>query len=232
MNAVSEPRQNIAWQELLRMAIKALDALSEIPDWTWGGGTALATQIDHRKSYDIDIFLSSSEALRNLSPNRNEVSREITDLWQEPGHYIKLERPEGEIDFIVASARTPNPTKPYDFEGREIRRETPAEILAKKLHYRGSTILARDVFDIAAVRILMPDQFEIAVHHEPKGAIRVADELRRRPKRFSTEMPTAVNPTEIGNQLVCLDPLEIASALSDVVKTANPHYGVVTGTKS
>ena len=34
--------------------------------WTFGGGTALARVLDHRISYDVDVFLDSSTVLKNL----------------------------------------------------------------------------------------------------------------------------------------------------------------------
>jgi len=217
-----ENAQASQWQGLLRSAIRAIDALTTEPEWSWGGGTALSTQLDHRVSYDIDLFIDSAGALRQLSPNRNPVSRELTDRWQEPGHYLKLELEEGEIDFLVAAARTPEPTRPFEFEGRIIRRETPAEVLAKKLHFRGSKMLARDVFDLAATRELDPDQFESAVKHAAQGARRAADELRRRAKRIAKEMPLAVNPTPTGARFVDIDPLEIAAVLLEIASGDDP----------
>src|SRR5215475_13674567 len=58
---------------------------------------------------------------------------------------------EGEIDFIVGSHHTRNPTQPWIFEGRKIAIETPWETAIRKIFYRSSTFRARDVFDLAAV---------------------------------------------------------------------------------
>src|SRR4051794_26702968 len=86
-----------AWRDLLRLALPALEALPAGMSWALGGGTALALTLAHRVSFDIDVFFTDSRALRLLSPNRNPLVRAISDRWQEPGNYIKIERPEGEI---------------------------------------------------------------------------------------------------------------------------------------
>jgi len=43
-----------------------------IPDWTFGGGTALMLQIDHRESHDIDLFLDDPQIIPYLNPERRE----------------------------------------------------------------------------------------------------------------------------------------------------------------
>jgi hypothetical protein len=56
----------------------------------------------------------------------------------------------GEIDFIVAGAKTPSPTTPANVDGEDILLETVPEIVTKKVYYRASTLMPRDIFDIAA----------------------------------------------------------------------------------
>jgi hypothetical protein len=56
----------------------------------------------------------------------------------------------GEIDFIVGPAVTSTPTIQRTIEGEEVALETIAEIITKKVHFRGGYIKARDIFDIAA----------------------------------------------------------------------------------
>lgn len=132
-----------AWRTLLELALLAIDELGPKAQWTLGGGTALALKLHHRISYDIDTFFNDAAYLHALSPNRNRGARAITDTWQEPGHYLKLERPEGEIHFIVAARLTKLDSWLLLFHGRQIRVEQPAEILAKKLKYRGSRLASR-----------------------------------------------------------------------------------------
>ena len=54
-----------------------------------------------------------------------------------------------------------------------------------------------------------------------EGARRAADELRRRAKRFSQELPQAINPTASGAQFLDVDPLEIAAALMEIAATSD-----------
>jgi hypothetical protein len=56
----------------------------------------------------------------------------------------------GEIDFIVGHAMTAAPTTRRTIKGEDVELETVAEIIAKKIHYRGATIKPRDIFDISA----------------------------------------------------------------------------------
>jgi Nucleotidyl transferase AbiEii toxin, Type IV TA system len=56
----------------------------------------------------------------------------------------------GEIDFIVGAALTTTPTKPEKVEGETVLLDTIPEIITKKIHYRGTSIRPRDIFDIAA----------------------------------------------------------------------------------
>jgi nucleotidyltransferase AbiEii toxin of type IV toxin-antitoxin system len=49
---------------MARSLIRQVNSEQVIIDhWTFGGGTAMMLQIDHRESYDIDIFLSDPQLL-------------------------------------------------------------------------------------------------------------------------------------------------------------------------
>jgi hypothetical protein len=203
-----------AWRRLLELALPVLDEIGPGVDWTLGGGTALALKLNHRVSYDVDIFMENAGHLHALSPTRNAAARALTDRWQEPGHYLKLERPEGEIDFIVAARLTGLRPWLYDFRGREIAVETPAEILAKKLKYRGSRLLPRDIFDILALRRSHPAAIGLASAAVPDGARRAADRIRRIAPRYRETVHEEVNSTSAGAELLEIDPLEAAEVLS------------------
>lgn len=210
---MNNPLLRTHWPKLLELALSALDTLPEKYKWSWGGGTALAAHLEHRVSYDIDIFLTDSEALGALSPQNNSVVRKITDTWQQPGHYIRLERTEGEIDFIISQLFTSPGTTPWNFEGRDIPLETVSEVLAKKLHWRGSNALARDIFDYAAAWQLSPEQFYKALAAQPEGAARVADTIRRNIKRIKRELPQAIKVAPAGEKILDVDFLSLASEL-------------------
>ncbi len=48
--------------------------------------------------------------------------------------------------------------------GREVRVETAAEIVAKKLWHRGDRATARDLFDLSLVIEREPDALRVAAH--------------------------------------------------------------------
>jgi hypothetical protein len=182
--------------------------------WTLGGGTGLALKLDHRISYDIDIFLENASHLRALSPNQNTAARAISNRWQEPGHYLRLEREEGVVDFIIAAQQTDLTPWIYSFKGRDVPIEEPAEILAKKLKYRGSRIIPRDIFDILAVHRFDPAIVKTAIAAAPDGARRAVDRIGRIAKRYRETVSEEVNPTATGAALLEVDPMEAAEILS------------------
>ena len=145
------------WPELFDIAVSLLQQAGERGlgqiEWTFGGGTALMLQIDHRESYDVDIFISDPQYLSFLNPEIQGFNLALTpsDYSLEGGHALKIAFGDaGEIDFICCAALTDPAARPAEVNGRKVMLETPAEILAKKIVYRGSRLQARDMFDIAA----------------------------------------------------------------------------------
>jgi hypothetical protein len=118
------------WARLFRIAYSLIRQVNSeqiiINSWSFGGGTAMMLQIDHRESDDIDIFLPDAQFLAFLDPKLRE------------------------IDFIVGHALTATPTTKRWIETEDVDLETTSEIIAKKIHYRGASIKPRDIFDIAA----------------------------------------------------------------------------------
>ncbi len=123
----------------------------------------------HRVSDDIDIFVSGI-ALAELSPNRNPAAKAIHPYPQWPGHYLKFERDEGEIDFLSSALQTSPGFTLETFEGRTIALETPTEIMIKKISYRAAQFTPRDAFDVACV---LEDQPEVvaAIARETADAL-------------------------------------------------------------
>jgi hypothetical protein len=144
------------WAQLFRVAralIRQANSKQIVIDhWTLGGGTAMMLQIDHRESHDIDIFLNDPQQLPFLDPQKQDFEFEIQPNGYEGDgiRSLKLVFGNGEIDFIVAGALTSSPTIQSEIEGEIVRLETIPEIVTKKGFYRGSNIMPRDVFDIAA----------------------------------------------------------------------------------
>jgi hypothetical protein len=89
---------------------------SIIDNWTFGGGTAMMLQIDHRESHDIDIFLPDPQLLPFLDPQTHDFAFEIqpTDYKGDGAKSLKLAFENiGEIDFIVGGSLTSTPTKSW-----------------------------------------------------------------------------------------------------------------------
>ncbi|MHB0770694.1 nucleotidyl transferase AbiEii/AbiGii toxin family protein [Bradyrhizobium sp. 5.13L] len=144
------------WAQLFRIAcamIRQVNAEQQIIErWTFGGGTAMMLQIDHRISHDIDIFLPDPQVLPFLDPRRHDFDFEIrpADYMGDGARLLKLGFAFGEIDFIVAQALTSSPTTQATVEGEVVLLETIPEIIVKKVYHRGQSIAPRDIFDIAA----------------------------------------------------------------------------------
>ncbi|AWN46527.1 hypothetical protein DK419_09535 [Methylobacterium terrae] len=123
-------------------------------DWTFGGGTALMLPIDHRESHDIDLFLDDPQLLPFLNPatQGHRLSRQPDGYESDGTRVAKLIFDGiGEIDFICCGPVTDIPARQREISGRLVHLEKPAEIIAKKIFYRGARLQPRDMFDLAAV---------------------------------------------------------------------------------
>jgi hypothetical protein len=145
------------WARLFRIArsliLQANARQVVIESWSFGGGTAMMLQIGHRESHDVDIFLDDPQLLPFLDPKLHDFDFEIrpSDYTGDGASFLKLAFDDvGEIDFIVGRALTETPTTEQIVEGEPVALETVGEIIAKKVHFRGSSIRPRDIFDIAA----------------------------------------------------------------------------------
>ena len=154
------PADQSNWRILLDLALPAIEHVfpearqaGTEPNWTLGGGTALAMTLEHRISYDIDIFIAGASLRRFVpgsQPDANPHAHAISDRFQWPGSYLKFERPEGEVDFLSAHLLTASGFAPYEYKGREIAIEKPEEIIIKKIRYRTARFTPRDVFDLVS----------------------------------------------------------------------------------
>jgi len=198
----SEKWRTSDWQVLLRSALALIDTIGDQVPWSFGGGTALAVQLAHRTSYDIDIFIPNADLVTALSPSANPATRALLGgrKYEFPGSYLKLRLDAGEIDFIVGGKRTNDPVQPWRFEGRDILLETPWEIAVKKLFYRPSTFKIRDIFDLAAIIDTQAEKLS------PFMSI-VTDKLDKAIDRVGLILPSYeqkalddINPTELGRK--------------------------------
>jgi hypothetical protein len=119
-----------------------------------GGGTRLMLSLHHRMSDDIDLFIRDPQWIGYLTPRLNDEV--LVDAYEENAVSLKLRYDIGEIDFIVAMSLLG--LQGQAMEGIEFKLEPIAEVLAKKLFYRGSMLTPRDLFDWWAVETISPHE--------------------------------------------------------------------------
>ena len=146
-----------AWESLLPRALMLTDDISKYggiadPFWTFGGGTVLMFRYRHRLSKDIDIFVPDPQYLGFVTPRLSDTAADLTeDYTEQPGMFVKLQFDEGEVDFVSAPNLLDDAWEVWDIQGRAVKVETAAEIIAKKMYHRGDRVTARDLFDLALV---------------------------------------------------------------------------------
>ena len=91
--------------------------------------------------------------------------------------------------------------------------------MAKKLKYRSSRIIPRDIFDILAVHRVDTAIVKTAAAAAPDGARRAADRIGRIAKRYRETIKDEVIPTATGAELLEVDPMEAAEILSGGAET-------------
>lgn len=158
-------RRSGPWAALFESALTLTDHLATVidrPVWTFGGGTVLMLRLNHRYSRDIDLFVPDPQYLGHVTPRLSDAAENLTTEYIEAAGYVKLLMPTGEIDIVVGESLTNQPWEMVAHRGRQIRVETNAEILAKKMYHRGNLAKARDLFDLCAVADLDPVSVEQA----------------------------------------------------------------------
>lgn len=152
-----------AWEILFRRALDLIDSVAmsarPLDHWSFGGGTVLMRRHRHRFSKDIDIFIGDPQYLWFL-PRLNRAAEALTGKYIEQQGFLKLVFPEGEIDFVVAGPLIKDPFRVEQLMGRDVKVETSAEIVAKKVWHRGPDFTARDIFDLAMVAEKEPAAIE------------------------------------------------------------------------
>lgn len=143
------------WETLFQRALLLIDSARDsgatLDNWSFGGGTVLMRRHRHRFSKDIDIFVLDPQCLPYLSPRLNDKAESLTSDYVEQADFLKLNFPEGEIDFVASAPLTENATVIEILFQREVQVETSSEIIAKKVWHRGNRFTARDIFDLALV---------------------------------------------------------------------------------
>jgi hypothetical protein len=156
---VEKHAQTGSWRTLMRLAADIVkDAENKAAGSPMrpllGGGTRLMLSLHHRISDDIGLFIRDPQWIGYLTPRLNDRTESLVDSYEENAVSLKLRRPEGEIDFIVSMSLLDLPTEslPDILFGLE----PVAEVLAKKLFYRGALLSPRDLLDWWAIGRQMP----------------------------------------------------------------------------
>jgi Nucleotidyl transferase AbiEii toxin, Type IV TA system len=94
---VNAPNSQSDWARLFRVACSLIRQVNSegpiIDHWTFGGGTAMMLQIDHRESHDVDIFLDDPQLLGFLDPAKHDFDFEILPSGYDTGDgfgFLKL----------------------------------------------------------------------------------------------------------------------------------------------
>lgn len=158
--------REMVWERLFDQAVELMNSARgqgvPVDDWTFGGGTVLMRRHRHRLSKDIDIFIGDPQFLGYLSPRLNVLAEKMTGGdYVEDRAFLKLTFAEGEIDFVAAGNLTTNPAVREVIRGYPMLVETSAEIVAKKIWYRGAQFTARDIFDLSMFLEFEPDSAEV-----------------------------------------------------------------------
>lgn len=124
-----------------------------------GGGSMLLRCYRHRKSMDLDVFVTDAQIARWFSPRFNEGAADLFPAYDEEAAAVKLVTGMQEVGIIAAAPIIlEDATEPTVLGGREVLVERSREILAKKIVYRGRTFQVRDMFDLACVATVEPEE--------------------------------------------------------------------------
>ncbi|MDD2699397.1 MAG: nucleotidyl transferase AbiEii/AbiGii toxin family protein [Arcobacteraceae bacterium] len=124
--------------------------------WVFGGGTALSMfHFNHRKSFDIDIFITEAQLFDFLNPKWyiDETTLFDNTNYRFDGinkHIQLITKDEIKVDFLVNESIIKAPIKNEILKlDYELYYESIEDIIAKKIRWRRQDNLTRDIFDIA-----------------------------------------------------------------------------------
>jgi len=136
--------------------IKPIEDKSTIKNWwVFGGGTALSIfHFNHRKSFDIDIFITERQLFDFLNPkwfiDESTIFNNNDYRFDSFSNHLSLKtKEEIKVDFLINESIINPPIKntilDLDFE---LYYESIEDIIAKKIKWRKEDNLARDIFDL------------------------------------------------------------------------------------
>lgn len=143
-----------------------------------------------------------------MSPRLSDAAERVSVDYVEGPGYVKLLRPEGEIDFVASPNLTAQPYDEWTLLGRKVKVETAAEIVAKKLWHRGDRATARDLFDLSLV-----------IEREPEALATAAPYLVRHRDAFLTQIQQ--RRAVLGAQFEAIDALAYRPTYDEAVDRAS-----------
>jgi Nucleotidyl transferase AbiEii toxin, Type IV TA system len=160
---VDDGPHNDVWKELLSPCFRVIDEVIRERNVEFpiriGGGSMLLRRYKHRKSRDLDLFVTDAQLVRWCSPRFNETAADLFPDYGEEAAAVKLVTGMQEIDIIAAAPIIlDRAVEEVELGGRKVFVELPREIVAKKVVYRGRNFQTRDVFDLACVAIAEPEE--------------------------------------------------------------------------
>ncbi len=172
---------NDPWKSLLPYACAVVDEVVETHNVPFpiqiGGGSMLLRRYKHRKSKDLDLFVTDTRLVRWSSPRHNESAADLFADYGEEATAVKLIMGVQEVDIVAAAPIIDDAVEHAVLNNREMLIERPREILAKKLIYRGLNFQPRDVFDLACVAEAEPEEVALI---QPYLSLTHLDDLQAR----------------------------------------------------
>jgi hypothetical protein len=110
--------------------------------------------LNHRISHDVDLVIRDPQWLGYMSPRWNDRVAAFALAHEEAADYLTLKHAQGDITFLVRGSLLGLPDDSAADTAFVL--EPVAEVLAKKLFYRGASLTPRDLFDWWAVETLRP----------------------------------------------------------------------------
>lgn len=155
---IKNHKTNGTWRGLEKLADEMVKNASTVAKSTLlpvlGGGTRLMLAMEHRISDDIDLFIRDPQWIGYLTPRLNDKFEHLINTYDEGSTSLKLKFNDGEIDFIVSMSLLGLDNKVSSECLFPL--EPVAEVLAKKLFYRGWALTPRDLFDWHAIEHHVP----------------------------------------------------------------------------
>lgn len=195
----------------------------------FGGGTALAIyHFQHRKSFDIDLFVTDPQILNYLSPKHwLEDSRSFnTAKYIDLANHIRLLTKENiKIDILVSQDFIGHAIidDSHTFFHESIYVESLEDILAKKIVYRKDQNKSRDIIDLSVALYHDASIFEKLLNSEAvtlQDLRDLHDALVRLDTQKYLDEIDLVEPIKFYENVAKNAPKSIKKALENILNTS------------